>query len=174
MLVAVGRGDREAFGELYPLIAGPVLGLARRVVGHEGHAEEVCQEAMIAVWRHAARFDPARGSALAWVMTLTHRRAVERVRSAQAAADRDRSFAAGNHHTLFDEVSESVEHRLEHERVRRCVHALTPLQRESVQLAYYDGHTYRETAERLGVPLGTVKTRLRDGMIRLRDCLAST
>ncbi|MFC5035039.1 ECF RNA polymerase sigma factor SigK [Streptomyces sp. DSM 41987] len=174
LLTRVGRGDQDAFRQLYPVIAGPALGLARRVVRDEAQAEEVCQEALIAVWRHAPRFDPARGGALTWVMTLTHRRAVERVRSAQAAADRDRTYAARNHHTAFDEVSDTVENRLEHEQVRRCVNALTPLQRESVLLAYYEGCTYRETAERLDTHLGTIKTRLRDGLIRLRDCLAVT
>jgi RNA polymerase sigma-70 factor (ECF subfamily) len=126
------------------------------------------------VWRAAARFDSDRGGALGWILTVAHRRAVDRVRSAQAAADRERRAAALDPHDEsrgYDEVSEQVETRLEHERLRGCIGSLTELQRESINLAYYRGYTYREVAELLDVPLGTVKTRMRDGLVRLRDCL---
>ncbi len=123
------------------------------------------------VWRTAARFEPARGSAMAWIMTLAHRRAVDRVRSAQSASDREERAALLNRTPAFDEVTEQVEARLEREQVRRCMQGLTELQRQSVTLAYYRGRTYREVAELLQLPLGTVKTRLRDGLIRLRDCM---
>ncbi|MFD8591669.1 ECF RNA polymerase sigma factor SigK [Streptomyces sp. NPDC059637] len=171
MLVRVARGDQEAFESLYTVVAGPVLGLVRRVLRDPAQSEEVAQEVLVEVWRTAARFDPRQGGAMAWVMTMAHRRAVDRVRSAQASADREHRAALRDRTPEFDEVAEQVERRLEREQVRRCMGSLTELQRESVVLAYYRGRTYRETADLLGVALGTVKTRLRDGLIRLRDCL---
>ncbi|MFE1174023.1 sigma-70 family RNA polymerase sigma factor [Streptomyces sp. NPDC058773] len=171
LLHRVSRGDQHAFESLYTAVAGSVLGLVRRVVRDPAQSEEVAQEVLIEVWRSAARFDARQGSAMAWIMTLAHRRAVDRVRSAQAAADRDHRAGLGAYTAPFDEVSEQVERRLEREQVRRCLAQLTDLQRESVTLAYYRGYTYRETADLLGAALGTVKTRLRDGLIRLRDCL---
>lgn len=171
LLDQVSRGDQDAFGGVYTAVAGSVLGLVRRVLRDPAQSEEVTQEVMIEVWRSAARFDAGQGSAMAWIMTLAHRRAVDRVRSAQASADREHRAAVRDHSPAFDEVSEQVERRLEREQVRRCLDQLTELQRESVTLAYYRGCTYRETADLLGTALGTVKTRLRDGLIRLRDCL---
>lgn len=171
LLDRISRGDQEAFEHLYTAVAGAVLGLVRRVVRDPAQSEEVAQEVLIEVWRCAARFDPKQGSAMAWIMTLTHRRAVDRVRSAQAAADREHKAGLRDRVRAFDEVTEQVERRLEREQVRRCLERLTELQHESVTLAYYRGYTYQETAEVLGVALGTVKTRLRDGLIRLRDCL---
>lgn len=171
LLERVSRGDRDAFESVYTAVAGSVLGLVRRVLRDPAQSEEVAQEVLIEVWRSAARFDRDQGSAMAWVMMLAHRRAVDRVRSAQASADREHRAAVLDHSPAFDEVTEQVERRLEREQVRRCLGQLTELQRESVQLAYYRGLTYRETADLLGAALGTVKTRLRDGLIRLRDCL---
>ena len=171
LLERVSRGDRDAFDGVYTAVAGSVLGLVRRVLRDPAQSEEVTQEVLIEVWRSAARFDPRQGSAMSWIMMLAHRRAVDRVRSAQAAADREHRAAVRDHSPAFDEVTEQVERRLEREQVRRCLGQLTELQRESVTLAYYRGCTYRETADLLGAALGTVKTRLRDGLIRLRDCL---
>ncbi|MCE7081650.1 sigma-70 family RNA polymerase sigma factor [Streptomyces sp. ST2-7A] len=174
LLGRVSRGDREAFEGVYDLVAGPVLGLVRSVLRDPAQSEEVAQEVLVEVWRGAARYRPERGSAMAWVMTLAHRRAVDRVRSAQAATDREHRAALLDHTPAYDEVAEQVEHRLEREQVRRCLRGLTEVQRQSVTLAYYRGLTYREVAELLALPLGTVKTRLRDGLIRLRDCLGVT
>jgi RNA polymerase sigma-70 factor (ECF subfamily) len=167
----VAVGDRDAFTTVYDTVAGPVLGLVRRVLRDPAQSEEVAQEVLVEVWRTAARYRPAKGTVMTWVMTLAHRRAVDRVRSAQAAADREERAALLDRTPAFDEVAEQVETRLEREQVRRCLRTLTELQRESVSLAYYRGLAYREVAELLSVPLGTVKTRLRDGLIRLRDCL---
>ncbi len=169
LLGRVARGDQGAFEQVYEHVAGPVYGLVLRVVRDPAQSEEVAQEVLVDVWRTASRYDEKRGSALAWVMTLAHRRAVDRVRSAQAAADRDQRAARPERD--HDEVAEYVEARLEREQVRSCLGTLTDLQRESVTLAYYSGYTYREVAELLQVPLGTVKTRMRDGLIRMRDCL---
>ncbi|GAB3591448.1 ECF RNA polymerase sigma factor SigK [Angustibacter peucedani] len=170
----VARGDEPAFEELFRRTAGSVLGLVRRVLRDPAQSEEVAQEVMVEVWRTATRFDAGRGSATSWIMTMAHARAVDRVRSAQASRDRDQRVGAREHVREYDEVAEEVEVRLEQQAVRRCLSGLTDIQRESVQLAYYGGYTYKEVAELLDVPLGTVKTRLRDGLIRLRDCLGVT
>jgi RNA polymerase sigma-70 factor (ECF subfamily) len=171
LLLAVARGDERAFERLYDLLAPRVYGLVRQVVRDPSQAEEVAQEAFVEVWRTAARFDPARGSAAAWVSTIAHRRAVDRVRSEQAATDRIRRAAAQAGDLPYDEVFDETVAGLEHQQVRRCLRALTALQREAITLAYYRGYTYREAAEKLGVGLPTIKTRMRDGLIRLRDCL---
>jgi RNA polymerase sigma-70 factor, ECF subfamily len=171
LLTYVARGDAGAFERVYDEVAGPVYGLALRIVRDPAQSEEVAQEVLVDVWRTASRFEPGRGSAMAWVMTLAHRRAVDRVRSAQASAEREERVGRAAAGTAYDEVAENVEVRLEREQVRRCLSTLTETQRESVTLAYYAGYTYREVAELLKAPLGTIKTRMRDGLIRLRDCL---
>jgi RNA polymerase sigma-70 factor, ECF subfamily len=169
LLARVALGDEKAYAAVYDRTAGRVLGVVRAVVRDPAQSEEVVQEVLLDVWRTASRFDAELGSASAWIMTLAHRRAVDRVRSEQKAAERERRVSSST--TAFDEVTEAVEAQLDRERVRRCLASLTELQRESVTLAYYGGYTYREVAELLGVAIGTVKTRMRDGLIRLRDCL---
>jgi RNA polymerase sigma-70 factor, ECF subfamily len=169
VLAEVAKGDHAAFTVIYDQAGPAVLGTVLRVVRDPSQSEEVMQEVLLEVWRTAARFDPAAGSASAWIMTLAHRRAVDRVRSEQRATERELRAATAT--IAYDEVSDAVEASLEHERVRRCLAGLTDLQRESVLLAYYGGHSYREVAQLLGVAIGTVKTRMRDGLIRLRDCL---
>ena len=169
LLGQVARGDEAAFGLVYGQVAGHVFGIARSVLRDPAQAEEVAQEVLLDVWRDAARFDAGRGTAKAWVMTLAHRRAVDRVRSEQASAAREQRAARSE--VSYDVVAETVAARLDAERVRRCLGSLTGLQQESITLAYYRGCTYREVAALLKVPLGTVKTRMRDGLIRLRDCL---
>ncbi len=174
LLDLVARGDVPAFERLYDRIAGSVLGVVRRVLRDPAQSEEVTQEVLTEIWRTAARFDPERGGATTWVLTMAHRRAVDRVRSAQSATDRDAKVALLDHTPAYDEVAEAVEARLEAEQVRKAMGSLTELQREAVRLAYYGGYTQREVSELLDVPLGTVKTRLRDGLIRLRDALGVT
>jgi RNA polymerase sigma-70 factor (ECF subfamily) len=171
LLGLVAAGDEEAFAELYRRVAAAVFGLVGRVVRDPAQAEEVTQEVFVEVWRNAPRFDPGRGTARSWIMTFAHRRAVDRVRSAERSARRDDLAARRDQDRPYDQVAEQVETGLERERVRRGLGALTELQREAVVLAYYGGHTHREIAELLGVPAGTVKTRLRDGLLRLRDHL---
>ncbi|RKS06372.1 RNA polymerase sigma-70 factor (ECF subfamily) [Nocardiopsis sp. Huas11] len=171
LLREVARGDERAFGEVYDLVSPTVYGLVRRILRDPAQSEEVAQEVLVEVWRSACRYDERRGTPQAWVMTLAHRRAVDRVRSEQAATDREARAAASDTRRPYDEVAEEVTDRMESERVRRCLDTLTELQCESVRLAYYGGYTYREVARLLTTPLGTIKTRMRDGLIRLRDCL---
>jgi RNA polymerase sigma-70 factor (ECF subfamily) len=143
--------------------------VVRKVLRDPAQAEEVMQEVLLEIWRTASRFDPAQGSGVSWVMTIAHRRAVDRVRSERSHTTRELRAATAT--VDYDEVIEAVEASLDRERVQRCLTSLTELQRECVGLAYYSGYTYREVSELLGVPGGTVKTRMRDGLIRLRDCL---
>jgi RNA polymerase sigma-70 factor (ECF subfamily) len=171
LLLQVAGGDEPAFAELYRRVAPAVFGLVGRVVRNPAQAEEVTQEVFVELWRSASRFDPGRGTARSWIMTCAHRRAVDRVRSAESAARRDDLAGRRDQGRPYDEVAERVETSLEREHVRRGLDALTELQREAVVLAYYRGYTHREIAELLEVPVATVKTRLRDGLIRLRDHL---
>jgi RNA polymerase sigma-70 factor (ECF subfamily) len=170
LLGRVARGDSGAFESVYDRLAGPVYGLIRKVLRDPAQSEEVAQEVLLEVWRTASRFDATRGSATTWVMTIAHRRAVDRVRSSSAAAEREQR-AASQPTTGGDEVAEAAAANLEAERVRRCLGGLTDLQRESITLAYYGGYTYPQVAGLLDLALGTVKTRIRDGLIRLRDCM---
>ena len=174
LLIRVGRGDEPAFTNLYDQLSARVFGLIKRVLRDPAQAEEVAQEVMVEVWRTAARFDRAKGSATSWVFTIAHRRAVDRVRSEQAGAERVRKVAASSSETPFDDVVETATARIEQQQVRRCLGGLTDLQREAITLAYYGGRSYREVAELLDTALPTIKTRMRDGLIRMRDCLGVT
>ncbi len=172
LMARVARGDQAAFEAVYDQVAAPVFGTVRSVVRDPSLSEEVTQEVLVEVWRAATRFDPGKGSAMAWIITIAHRRAVDRVRSEQRSAERNRRAATAQ--VAYDDVAETVQDNLDRERVRRCLGTLTELQRQAVTLAYYGGYTYREVATLLGVPAGTVNTRMRDGLIRLRDCLEVT
>jgi RNA polymerase sigma-70 factor, ECF subfamily len=174
LLLRVADGDQEAFSDLYDQLAGRVMGLITRLLKDHAQSEEVTQEVFLEVWQNAARFDQARGSAPSWILTMAHRRAVDRVRASQSSKDRDTKVGIRDHETEFDSVSESVEIRIEHERVGRALGRLTEFQRQAVTLAYYGGYSQSEMASILGIPIGTVKTRLRDGMIRLRDEMGVT
>ena len=174
LLALVGRGDRVAFGALYDETAPRLFGLIRRLVVDPAQAEEVTQDVYLEIWQTAARFDATKGNALSWMFTLAHRRAVDRIRSAQASRDRDLRIGVRDLDVPVDTVAEAAETSVEHERVQGALGELSDLQRECVALAYYGGLTQSEIAERLQVPLGTVKTRLRDGMIRLRTALGVT
>ncbi len=171
LLKLVARGDESAFASLYDAVAPRVYGLVLRVLRDPAQAEEVAQEALVEIWRTAGRFDPSRGSGTSWMFTIAHRRAVDRVRAEQAGAERLRKVAAVSVDTPYDEVVEQATARLDRVQVRRCLDGLTELQREAIMLAYYGGHTYREVADLLGAAVPTVKTRMRDGLSRMRDCL---
>jgi RNA polymerase sigma-70 factor (ECF subfamily) len=174
LLRDVADGDRAAFAEVYDRISSRVLGLVIRVLRDRAQSEEVTQEVFLEIWQQAAKFDANRGSGMAWVLTMAHRRAIDRIRASQKSHERDLKIGIRDMERDFDSVAESVEIRVENERVKQAMSRLTPLQREAVILAYYGGYTHSEMAQILGIPLGTVKTRLRDGMIRLRDELGVT
>jgi RNA polymerase sigma-70 factor (ECF subfamily) len=169
LLGRVARGDSAAFESLYDELAGAVFGLARRVVRDPARAEDVTQEVFLEVWRKAPRFDRSLGKARTWVMTITHRRAVDAVRRNESQKRQDDRVAPSE--VSHDEPADSVIHAEEQGAVRECLDTLTDLQLESVRLAYFNGYTYAEVATVLEKPLPTIKTRMRDGLIRLRDCL---
>ncbi len=169
-LARAGRGDQAAFGELYDLISGLVHGIVLKVVRDPSQAEEITQEVFVEIWRLAPRYEPSRGSATSWIATIAHRRAVDRVRSEQS--HRNRNDTVGRQVVRdHDSVSEIVLDRLDRSRVIAALDLLTDDQRAAVELAYYGGHTYREVAVLLGAAEGTVKGRIRDGLIKLRDHL---
>jgi RNA polymerase sigma-70 factor (ECF subfamily) len=171
LLKRSGRGDESAFAQLYDAVSARVFGLALRVVRDPAQAEEVCQEALLDLWRTSARYDPARGSAISWIFTLVHRKAVDRVRSAEASTRRDTTYHHQNQPVEHDSTAEAVETSFEARRVRTALDTLTPVQREALELAYFGGYTHTEVATMLDLPVGTAKTRIRDGLIRLRDTM---
>ena len=154
MLGQVARGDHRAFELVYAELAAPVYGVVRQVLRDPAQSEEVAQEVLLELWRTASRYDPDRGSAAAWALTIAHRRAV-------TGRLGDRLLAPGTEGAepapAEDDVAEVVAATLEHQRVRRCLDGLTELQRESIKLAYYSGYSYPQVAKLLGVALGTVR-----------------
>ncbi|WP_410631223.1 ECF RNA polymerase sigma factor SigK [Amycolatopsis sp. cmx-4-83] len=171
LLARTALGDEQAFAALYDQLAGPVFGVVLQVLRSRAHAEEVTQEVLLEIWRKATSFDAARGRVRTWALTIAHRRAIDRVRSEQSAADREDRAERLDLRRPYDDVTESTLDRFDRVQVRAALAALTELQRESILLAYFQGYTCREVSERLGVAVGTVKTRLRDGLVRLRDAL---
>ena len=170
----VRQGSEDAFGELYDLTSARVHGLVLSVVRAPDLAAEITQEVYVEIWRQAARWSPERGSLKAWMHTIAHRRAVDRVRSVQKETERDTRWAGTTRDTEPDRTWEGVEQKLEVEGVRTALEGLSTVQKEAVSLAYYGGYSHREVAEMLGVPLGTVKTRIRDGLLGLRNRMGAS
>ena len=171
LLKACSLGDEAAFARLYDATAARLFGLVLRTVRDRAQAEEVTQEAYLHIWQTSSRFDPDRGSALSWLMTIGHRKAVDRVRSAEATRRRDTTYQARDHAADFDQTVEEAHRNLDAQRVHRALGTLTETQRGALELAYFGGYTHREVAAMLDLPLGTAKTRIRDALIRLRDTL---
>jgi RNA polymerase sigma-70 factor (ECF subfamily) len=174
LLARIAVGDEAAFEALYDDIAPRVLGLVRRLLVDHAQSEEVTQEIFLEIWQNAPRYEQSKGGATTWIFTMAHRRAVDRIRSSQSGRDRDIRVGVRDYPIDYDIVSESVEIAVENDRVKEAMSRLTELQRQAVTLAYYGGYSHSEVAAMLNVPIGTVKTRLRDGMIRLRDELGVT
>ena len=174
LMRAVALGDEASFALLYDRTASVVFGIVRRIVRSQEHAEEVTQEVYLEVWRKARNWDPIRGSVLTWVMLIARARATDRVRSEQAARDRQERVAPSWVELPADRVAEEVSIAFEQGEVRNLLGHLTDLQREVIELAYFGGRTYPEVARMLDLPLGTVKTRMRDGLLRLRQALGAT
>ena len=171
LLRRASRGDEGAFAEWYDATSARAFGLAVRVLRDRAQAEEVTQEAYLECWRHAARFDPAKGSAISWLLTIVHRKAVDRVRSAEAVTRRDDGVRPARADVTARPTAEAATASLEAARVRAALADLTLKQREAVELAFLGGYTHTEVARMLDLPIGTAKTRIRDGLIRLRDAL---
>ncbi|TXN32661.1 sigma-70 family RNA polymerase sigma factor [Lacisediminihabitans profunda] len=169
LLARIAGGDQDAFSALYDEISPRVFGLIRRLLVDYSQSEEVAQEVFLEIWQSASRYEPSKGGAATWILTMAHRRAVDRIRASQSSRDRDVKIGVRDYVAEYDNVSETVEVSIEHERVKEAMTQLTELQRQAVTLAYYGGYSHSEVAKLLSVPIGTVKTRLRDGMIRLRD-----
>ncbi len=170
LLRRVSTGDHAAFADVYDELSPMVFGIAKRVARDSAHAEEITQEVFVDLWRLAARFDAGKGNVRSWAATIAHRRAVDRVRSEQAHRNRERSEAL----TLPTATSGPDELAVDGESRQRAVLALGQLsapQREALELAYYGGLTHVEIADQLGIALGTAKTRIRDGLLRLRSVL---
>jgi RNA polymerase sigma-70 factor, ECF subfamily len=171
LLKRSSRGDEAAFAEWYDATAARAFGLAVRVLRDRAQAEEVTQEVYLDCWRNSGRFDETRGSAISWLLTIVHRKAVDRVRSAEAAGRRDTTYTQQEQTVDHDSTAEAATASLEASRVRGALDHLTLKQRQAVELAFLGGYTHTEVATMLDLPVGTAKTRIRDGLIRLRDAL---
>ncbi|WP_430867272.1 sigma-70 family RNA polymerase sigma factor [Demequina aurantiaca] len=175
LLSEAGRGSTQAFEDLYSSMLNQVYRLALRVVRDPGMAEDVAQEALVEAWRKAPEFDPSRGSAKAWVLTIAHRRAVDRVRREQRQRQQMEAEAVVAERESVPGEQDAVVDRdfaeFQNARVRAAMEKLTDKQREAVDLAFYQGRTHVEVSEQLGIPLGTAKTRIRDALTKLRDTL---
>ncbi|MCA1781781.1 MAG: ECF RNA polymerase sigma factor SigK [Dermatophilaceae bacterium] len=171
LLRATAAGDERAFEQLYDLTAARVHGLVLRVLRDPAQSEEVTQEVFLDIWKTADQIDVERGSPMGWILTLAHRRAVDRVRSAEAARRRDHLDVVRDPRRVRDETVEQAHANLDGDRVRAALGSLTELQREAIRLAYFEGHTHTQVADLLDIPLGTAKSRIRDALLRLRDVL---
>ncbi|MDQ1484076.1 MAG: hypothetical protein QOF35_2152 [Actinomycetota bacterium] len=171
LVMRAARGHEDAFAELYDLTSGRIYGVILRVLRSADHAAEVTQEVYVEIWRQSARYAPDKGSVIGWMTTMAHRRAVDRVRSVSSDVTRDEKYALKSADREVDVVWDGVEQKLDVERVRKGMASLTAIQREALTLAYFGGYTQSQVAQFLKLPLGTVKTRIRDGLIGLRDAL---
>lgn len=171
LLVATGQKDSRAFEDLYRASAHRVFGMARKFLYDPDRSAEVTQEVFMLIWDQGNRYRPELGHPMSWLMTLTHRRAIDRLRSDTTRALRDERWTRQNWPTTFDEVTETVVGRDDAARLRQSLSVLSPLQREAISLAYFDHLTYAEVALRLGIPVATAKTRIRDGLKKLYKAL---
>ena len=171
LLRRVARRDADAFAALYDQTRSRVYGLVTRVLRDAGYSEETTQEIYLEVWRTAGAYDSAKGSALSWLLTMAHRRAVDRVRAEQAAGQRESKYGATNVERSGDLVADSAIASDERRRVAACLDSLTDVQRQCIEMAYYSGLTYAEVSQRLSANLSTIKSRMRDALRGLRGCL---
>lgn len=176
LFVMASKGSAQAFEGVYAVMARPVYALTLRVVRDSQMAEDITQEAFVEVWRKAPTFDADRGSVKSWILTIAHRRAIDRVRREQTQRDRlavqapEDEAIVGEQETIVD----AMETQWQSQQVRQAVTHLSDKQREAIELAYFKGMTQQQVSEHLEVPLGTAKTRLRDALIQLRGALEVT
>jgi RNA polymerase sigma-70 factor (ECF subfamily) len=171
LLQRVARGDQVAFAVLYDRYGASCFGMALKICNNRALAEDVVQEAFLSIWQRAGRFDSERGSVAAYLFAAVHNKAVDAVRHEESLRRREEGVADFATETEGEEVVEAAWLGVRRKEVRSAVARLSPVQREALELAYFEGLTYSEVADKLGIPLGTAKTRLRDGMIRLRGLL---
>jgi len=171
LMASCAIGDELSFAELYDLTVRRVYGTTLRVLRSPEHAEEVTQEVYVEIWKQAPRYAPDKGSVVTWITVMAHRRAVDRVRSVTSEIARDERYAYAGVEREGDDVWDSIAQRQDVERVRRALATLTPIQQQAVQLSCLDGLTQSQIAGRLNLPMGTVKTRIRDGLRRLGEAL---
>jgi RNA polymerase sigma-70 factor (ECF subfamily) len=164
----VAKGDQAAFAALFDRYGASAFGMALKICSNRALAEDVVQEAFLSIWQRAGRFDPERGTVAAYLFAAVHNKAVDAVRHEESLRRREEGVADFTTETGGEEVVEAAWLGVRRKEVRSAVARLSPIQREALELAYFEGLTYREVADKLGIPLGTAKTRLRDGMIRLR------
>ena len=174
LLVRVAGGDQAAFAQLYDALSPRVFALIVRVVVNRAQSEEVLQEVFLTVWQSAARFAPNKGQGRTWIFTIAHRRAVDRVRASQSSSERDIAAGLRDLGGEYDSVAEEAELGIEGERVVKALSTLPDAQREAIVLAYYGGYSQSEIAALLATPIGTIKTRIRDGLGKLRNALGVT
>ncbi|OUM42054.1 ECF RNA polymerase sigma factor SigK [Arthrobacter sedimenti] len=172
LLLRIADGDVPAFTALYERTSHRVYGLVRRVLVDAEMSAETTQDVYLTLWLgDAARFDPGLGSGMSWILTLAHRRAVDKVRAEESHRARDLRWGIRNREVDYDQVVDAVVQRTETDAVRACLGMLSEVQREAIHLAYYAGMTYTQVADHLGIPVPTAKTRIRDGIKRLSSCL---
>lgn len=171
LLDAANHDDGLAFAELYERTSALVYRMVVRVLRDHAQAAEVTQDVYLDAWEHGTRFSATRGSAITWLLTIAHRRAVDRVRSSSASSLRDQQYARTSTERPHDQVVEQVQLAAEADRLRQALTHLSDVQRQAVTLAYLGGYTHAEIAELLQIPLGTVKARIRGGFTRLRASL---
>lgn len=169
LLQRIAVSDQNAFAELYDMLSSRVFGLILRVLVDRSQSEEILQEVFLEIWQSAARFAPNKGQGRSWVLTIAHRRAVDRVRSSQASSDRDTRAGFRELATPVPDIAEQAELSIESRRMATAVAGLPEVQREALTLAYFGGYSQSEIAALTKTPLGTVKTRMRDGLSRLRE-----
>lgn len=173
LMAGIARGDHRAFAALYDRTSSRVFRTVQRCIVDPSQAEEVVQEVYLEVWSRAAHFDPRKGSAATWITVIARRRGIDRVRASQSSRERDLRVGARAVDVDYDDAAESAGIAIEFDRVVRAMGSLSDLQRETVELSFRSGLSNREVASLLHVPVGTVKTRLRDGLIRLRTTLGT-
>ncbi|MEW5977271.1 MAG: sigma-70 family RNA polymerase sigma factor [Acidobacteriota bacterium] len=172
MIDRVGRRDKTAFGELYDRYSQLVLNVAWRILKERQEAEDTLQEVFLKVWNDAASYDPNRGTVASWLVTISRSRAIDKLRSRRSRTQPERTLHEGYNsnrdQTVVAKQEESIQNRL---LVSAAIMALTSEQRVVIDLAYYEGMSQSEIAEALKEPLGTVKTRIRNGLMKLKEIL---
>ena len=171
LLRKIAQGDQAAFASLYDRYGASAFGVALKICNNRALAEDVVQEAFLSIWQRATLFDPDRGSLAAYLFAAVHNKAVDAVRHEESLRRREEGVGDLPAETGSEVVMEAAWLGVRRTEVRSAVSRLSPVQREALELAYFEGLTYSEVADKLGIPLGTAKTRLRDGMIRLRGLL---